>query len=263
MENPQKISAEIPLIEMVDAAIFPMQAGGGTEVEKINWRVTPENFWVVAGLYGSGRSDLLATAAGLQRPARGLVKLFGQETFTLKEEMLVEHRRRIGLVFSAGGRLFNRLTTAENIALPIRYHQNWTEAEAEESVRTIMELTELTSLAPRIPSALSPNWQQRAALARALVLKPEILLLDKPLSGLDFRHRRWTLDFLSKLSEGSPYYGGKKITIVATTDNLQAWRTVGNQFALLKENRWKELGGRAELEANGEAVREEAWADDI
>ena len=248
---------------MVDAAIAPAQAGCAVEVESVNWRILPETFWVIGGVFGSGRSDLLATAAGLQRPARGLVKIFGHETFTLGEELLIEHRRRIGLVFSNGGRLFHRLTIAENIALPIRYHQNWTEAEAEQPVREILELTDLTAFATQIPGALSPSWQQRAALARALVLKPEILLLDKPLSGLDFRHQRWTLDFLSKLSEGCPYYGGKKITIVATADNLQAWRNVGEQFALLQENQWKELGGRTDLEANGEALRHEAWTDEI
>src|SRR4051812_15592431 len=106
---------------MLDASIAPPLAGG-IEVEGINWRVMPKDFWIVAGLFGSGKSDFLATAAGLQRPSRGVVKLFGHETFTLKEEILVEHRRRIGLVFSNGGRLFNRLTVAENVALPLRYH---------------------------------------------------------------------------------------------------------------------------------------------
>ena len=247
---------------MVDASISPAQSGRAAEVENVHWRIHPETFWVVGGVFGSGRSDLMATAAGLQRPARGVVKIFGDETCAIGEEMLVEHRRRIGLVFSNGGRLFNRLTIAENIALPIRYHRNWTEAEAEEPVRAILELTELLPFATQTPGMLSPNWQQRAALARALILQPEVLLLDKPLLGLDFRHQRWTLDFLSRLSAGGALYDGKKVTIVATTDNLQAWRAVGQQFALLKGKRWKELGGRAGLEASG-ALLNDVWADDI
>ena len=247
---------------MVDAAIAPARLGG-VEVEGVNWRVFPRNFWVVAGLFGSGKSDFLATAGGLQRPARGCVKLFGHETFTLKEEILVEHRCRIGMVFAHGGRLFNRLTIAENVALPLRYHQNWTEMDAEESVREVLEITELIPYAHQFPSALSPNWQHRAALARALILKPEILLLDKPLTGMDFRHQRWTLDFLAKLSEGSAFPGGKSVTVIATADNIEPWKSVAKQFALLKNNRWQEIGGRAELESSSEALLHEVWTENI
>lgn len=262
MENPEKFDAGNPLIEMIDATMAHLQIPGAVEVADVNWRVLPETFWVIAGLFGSGKSDFLATAAGLQRPARGVVKIFGHETFTLKEEMLVEHRRRIGLVFSGGGRLFNRLTIAENVALPLRYHQNLTEADAEKSVREILELMDLIPFAHKIPSLLSPNWQQRAALARALILKPEILLLDKPLLGMDLRHQRWTLDFLTKLSDGSPFYGGKRMTILATADDIAPWKTVARQFAVLKNKQWREIGGRAELDASGELLLDEVWSDE-
>lgn len=249
-------------MEMVDAAIAPARSSG-VEVEGVNWQVAPRDFWIVAGPFGSGKNDFLATAGGLQRPARGIVKLFGHETFTLKEEILVEHRRRIGMVFAGRGRLFNRMTIAENVALPVRYHQNWTEVDAEASVREVLEMTELIPFAHQLPSALSSNWQYRAGLARALILKPEILLLDKPLSGMDFRHQRWTLDFLTKLSEGSAYDGGRPLTIVATADNIEPWKTVAKQFALLKNNRWQELGGREELKAGSEGLLHEVWTEEI
>jgi ABC-type transporter Mla maintaining outer membrane lipid asymmetry ATPase subunit MlaF len=263
VENPDKSAAEIPLIEMRDAAIAPPLSGGATEATAINWNLSAKDFWVIAGLHGSGKSDFLSTAAGLRRPEHGVVKIFGQETFTINEEMLVEHRCRIGVVFASGGRLFNRFTVAENVALPIRYHQNWTEAEAETSVREVLELTGLISQAHQIPSGLSPGWQQRGALARALILKPEILLLDKPLSGMDFRHQRWWLDFLKQLSEGLAFNGGKPVTIVATADDPQIWKDVARQFAILKNNQWREIGGRAELDAAGEPLLRELWSEEI
>lgn len=262
MKPPQNIDAESPLIEMFDVAIAALQVADSVETEGVNWRVLPGTFWVVGGLFGSGKSDLLSTAAGLQRPTRGCVKFFGHETFTLKEEILVAHRRRIGLVFPHGGRLFNRLSIAENVALPLRYHENFTEAAAEDSVREILELMDLIPLARRLPSSLSVNWQQRAALARALILKPEILLLDKPLLGMDLRHQRWMLEFFSKLSEGCAFYGRKGITIVATADNLEPWKPFARQFAVLRNNRWHEIGGRAELEASSELLQNEVWADE-
>ncbi len=263
MENPPPSREENPLIEMINAAIAPAQFLENIEVEGVNWRVLPGSFWVAAGLFGAGKSDLLSVAAGLQRPASGLVKLFGHETFTLKEEILVAHRRRIGIVFANGGRLFNRLTVAENVALPMRYHHNRREADAEESVREILELTGLISFAHKIPGTLNSSWQQRAALARALILKPEILLLDKPLLGMDFRHRRWTLDFLTALSEGSPFYGGKGITLVVTSEDIEPWKNVAQQFAILKNKQWQQIGGRAELAASGEPLLRELWAEDI
>ena len=262
METSRQPDITGPLIEMAEAAVAP-SLEGRVEVEGINWRVNAGDFWIIGGIFGAGKSDFLSTAAGLQRPAHGLVKLFGGETFTLNESNLIQHRRRIGMVFANGGRLFNRLTVAENVALPLRYHRNWTAVEAEASVRAVLEWTDLIPFAHKIPASLGSSWQFRAALARALILKPEILLLDQPIRGMDVRHQRWTLDFLAKLSEGSAYYEGKPVTIVATTDNLEPWKDVARQFALLKNKRWQEIGGRAELAAGGEDLLQELWAEDI
>ena len=262
MENPKNKSAGDSLIEMTDASIAPAQLRRTTELKEINWRVGRNDFWAIGGLHGSGKTDFMSTAAGLQQPAAGIVKLFSHEIADLSEEELLKIRLRIGLVFAAGGRLFNRLTVAENVALPLRYHRNWKEEEAEEPVREILERTDLIPFARHIPSMLSRSWQQRAALARALVLKPEILLLDSPLLGLDFRQQRWWLDFLKDLSEGSAFYEGKPLTIVITTDNFQPWTELARQLAVLRNNRWQELGGRAEWDAGDESLRE-LWVEEI
>ena len=262
MENSQNEKVDGPLIEMIDASVAPALVHRAVELKEINWCVKPNDFWTIGGLHGSGKTDFMATAAGLQQPASGVVKNFSHAISDLNEDELLQIRLRIGLVFAGGGRLFNRLTIAENTALPLRYHRNWKEDEAEESIREILELTDLIPFARQIPSALSRSWQQRAALARALVLRPEILLLDSPLLGLDFRHQKWWLDFLKNLSEGSAFYDGKPVTIVVTTDNFQPWKDLARQFAVLKNNRWQELGGRAELDESDESLRE-LWAEEI
>ncbi|MEP6662433.1 MAG: ATP-binding cassette domain-containing protein [Verrucomicrobiota bacterium] len=228
----------------------------GVDLRGINWQVFAGDFWAIAGLVGAGKSDFLSTAAGLQRPGHGIVRLFGEQTFTVPEEQLVEQRRKIGLVFSGGGRLFNRMTIAENVALPLRYHNNWGEDEAEKLVREMMEWTALEPFAHRQPALLHVHWQQRASLARALILKPELLLLDQPLAGMDFQHQEWWVDFLGKLAEGCPFYGGKKVTLVVTADNLAPWKNIARHFVVLKNNQWNELGGREALEARRGALRE-------
>ena len=93
---------------------------------------------------------------------------------------------------------------------------NLTPAAAAQAVQTLLELLELTPLADITPPNVSDNWRQRAALARALILKPEVLLLDNPLAGLGARHLHWWLRFLDQLSRGHEWCGGRPMTLVVT-----------------------------------------------
>ncbi len=221
---------------------------GETVIEGIDWQINPGEFWVVGGLHGSGKTDLLMTAAGLQRPARGVVSLFGKDTNALHEAEMVELREQVGLVFENGGRLFAHLTAAENIALPLRYHRNWDPAQAEASVAEICDAMQLTEMAEEYPASLSTSWRQRVALARSLVLKPSLILMDKPLIGL--RHRKWWVEFLKKLTAE----GKSRMTVVITTEDFSLWSGLASHFALLKNNRWQVLGGKAELESIGQPL---------
>ncbi len=112
-------------MEMIDLAISSLQDTEQIVLEGINWRVAVGDFWAVGGLHASGKSDLLATAAGIMRPARGRYRVFGQELGAGFEEDRLATRLRLGLVFE-GGRLFHHLSVAENIALPLCYHGNRT-----------------------------------------------------------------------------------------------------------------------------------------
>lgn len=232
--------------------------------ESIDWRVAAGDYWVIGGLPAAGKSDLLATAAGLQRPAQGRLFLFGQDTEHLGEEALLRERLRVGLVFADGGRLFNHLTVAENVALPLCYHHNCPVAEVWEPVQAILELTGLTALAHNTPGVISRSWRQRTGLARALALKPELLLLDNPLAGLDPRQMRWWLNLLASLSAGHAIMDGKNVTLVVTAGDLRPWVEQGRQFALLQQNRFLPVGGKAELNASAEpSLRELLSAETI
>ncbi|MDR3458254.1 MAG: ATP-binding cassette domain-containing protein [Verrucomicrobiae bacterium] len=235
------------VIEMRDASITALHDTSTVVVAGVNWTVQPGEFWVVAGQQRSGKTGLLLHAAGLMTPAQGSCRVFGCETANFGEAQIAE-RLRVGFVF-AYGKLFNQLNVAENVALPLRYQNNLTADESARAVELILELFELTPYAGITPANLAANWRQRAALARALVLKPELLLLDNPLSGLGARHRQWLLKFLEQLSAGHEFFGGRPMTLVATTDDLHAWRHPKRKFAVLDAQVFSVLGTWDELEA--------------
>ncbi|HXR48909.1 MAG TPA: ATP-binding cassette domain-containing protein [Candidatus Limnocylindrales bacterium] len=246
------------VIEMREVSIGAMRDISFVVLEDVNWLVAPGEFWTVAGQQFSGKSNFLMLTAGLMAPVKGECRLFGTDTRTFGEAKLAE-RLHVGLVF-AGGQLFNQLTIRENVALPLQYHRDLPPAEAASAVQTLLELLELTPLADITPSNISDNWRQRAALARALILKPKVLLLDNPLAGLGTRHLHWWLRFLDQLSRGHDWCGGRPMTVVATTDDLRPWRNANRKFALLRDKKFFPLGSWNEVESANDPVVKELLA---
>ena len=255
MTVPLPTRTGVPAIEMIGVAVSAMRDPDTVVAEEINWTANAGDYWVVAGLHGSGKSDFLMLTGGLMAPRRGRYQFFGEE-MPMFDEARVKERLRLGLVFD-GGRLFNHLTVAENVALPLCYHRNLGRAEGASAVGELLECTGLTPWAESTPGTLGRSWQKRAGLARALALEPEVLLVDDPLAGLDPRHVHWWLGFLDQLSKGHPLMHGRPLTLVATTADFQPWKGHARQFAILRDRGFVVLGAWDQLEAaDGELVRE-------
>lgn len=255
MKEPPPAQPEVPVIEMHEVKVSTMRDPEVVVVEGVNWRVEPQEYWVVAGLQGSGKTDFLMMTGGLMAPAGGEYRLFG-ERMPIFEEGRLKERLRLGLVFESG-QLFNHLTVRENVALPLRYHRNLPLAAAAPEVQRVLEALELGPWADSTPGALGRNWQRRVGLARALILKPEVLLVDSPMAGLDLRHGRWWMDFLEELHRGHALLEGRPLTLVVTTADLRPWKERGCRFAIIREGRLSVLGAWAQLEGErGELVRE-------
>ncbi|MGA2556294.1 MAG: ATP-binding cassette domain-containing protein [Verrucomicrobiota bacterium] len=238
-------SRKTPVLEMTGVAAASRSAPETATVEDVNWSVAAGEYWVLGGMHGSGKSDFLAMTAGLAAPLRGSYRLFGRQMPGLGDELLAE-QLRVGLVFD-GGQLFHHLTIEENLALPLRYHRELAHGDLENSVKSMLEATGLSAWAGRLPGTMGRSWQKRAGLARALVLQPEVLLLDNPLSGLDSRHLQWWLEALGEMSAGQGLAGGRPMTLVITAQDLRPWRNRPALVAILQKGRFYSLGRQAQL----------------
>lgn len=252
MTDQPPTQANVPAIEMTDVAVNAMRDPNTLVTEGINWTVNAGDYWVVAGLHGTGKSDFLMLTGGLMAPRRGRYRFFGEE-MPIFEEARLKERLRLGVVFD-GGRLFNHLNVAENVALPLRYHHNLSRTEGAAAVGELLECTGLTPWAESRPGTLGRSWQKRAGLARALALEPEVLLVDDPLAGLDPQHVHWWLGFLDQLSKGHRLMHDRPLTLVVTTAEFQPWKGHARQFAVLKNHGFAALGLWGKLEAASEVL---------
>jgi phospholipid/cholesterol/gamma-HCH transport system ATP-binding protein len=139
---------------------------------------------VVLGGSGSGKSTLLKHCIGLLSPSAGEVRLLGQPIHDLEGSARVAVLQRIGVLFQSGA-LLGSISVRENVALPLREHTDLPEDVIGELVSLKLAVVELSHAANRLPSELSGGMLKRAALARAMVLDPDVLFCDEPSAGLD------------------------------------------------------------------------------
>lgn len=161
-----------------------MRYGVGPEIlSDISFTIAPHSFQFLTGPSGAGKTTLLRLILLSVRPSRGLVSVFGEEVSGISSGALTSLRRRMGVVFQ-DFRLLDHLTTYENVALPLRV-----QGRAETSYRAeVVELLRWVGLGERmhvLPPLLSGGEKQRAAIARALIARPELLLADEPTGNVD------------------------------------------------------------------------------
>lgn len=149
----------------------------------LNFQVEPNSFQFLTGPSGAGKTSLLRLMLLSIRPTRGLIHVFGQEASTIAPRQMPDIRRKIGVVFQ-DFRLLNHLTTFENVALPLQVRGR-TEPEYRQDVIDLLDWVGLGERMHVLPPVLSGGEKQRAAIARALIDQPDILLADEPTGNVD------------------------------------------------------------------------------
>ena len=170
-----------PLLQIDGLAVM---AGGRLVQQGLSFSVSRGEVLAVVGKSGCGKSTLLRHLAGLEPAAAGSVRVDGEELQAGDEAQQAARRRRIGVMFQAGA-LWSSMTLAENLMLPMQLFTRWPRAEREQRAHFLLALVGLADGIALRPAQLSGGMKKRAALARALALGPELLLLDEPGSGLD------------------------------------------------------------------------------
>ena len=161
-----------------------LRYGNGPEVLKdINLELEPGSFQFLTGPSGAGKTSLLRLLFLARRPTRGLISLFNRDVMTLSRAELPDIRRKIGVVFQEF-RLLDHLTTFENVSLPLRV-AGQKPADYRQDVLELLRWVGLAEHAHAYPPVLSGGEKQRAAIARAVIGKPDLLLADEPTGNVD------------------------------------------------------------------------------
>jgi phospholipid/cholesterol/gamma-HCH transport system ATP-binding protein len=150
----------------------------------VDLRVRRGTTTCIIGGSGSGKSVMLKLMSRLLEPDQGKILFLGRDIAHAEGRELAEARRKMGVLFQSGG-LLQSLTVGENVALPLRESTGLDDDEIERRVTAKLELLEVADAKDRLPKEISGGMLKRVALARAVILEPEVVLYDEPTSGLD------------------------------------------------------------------------------
>jgi phospholipid/cholesterol/gamma-HCH transport system ATP-binding protein len=211
-------------------------------LDGVNLDVESGETMVIMGGSGSGKSTVLRHMIGSILPDEGTVHILGQDLATLDEEGLNAVRKKIGILFQSGA-LFNSLTIAENVALPLQEHTNLASSIIEIQVKIKLELVGLREHADKYPAQISGGMKKRAGLARALSLDPKILFYDEPSAGLD----PVTSAEIDQLINDLSHKIG--VTSVVVTHEMDSAFRIADRMAMLDKGRMLMVDRRDAFEA--------------
>jgi sulfate transport system ATP-binding protein len=203
-------------------------------LDDVSLEVPGGSLTALLGPSGSGKSTLLRVIAGLEPPDSGSVTLQGEDVTRVPPQ-----GRGVGFVFQQYA-AFRHMTVWDNVAFGLQVRKQ-PRAEIKERVDELLHLVQLDGYAQRYPSQLSGGQRQRMALARALAVRPSVLLLDEPFGALDARVRKELRDWLRRLHQEVP------VTTVLVTHDQEEAMEVADRVVVLDHGRVQQVGSPREL----------------
>ncbi|MFN8302298.1 MAG: ATP-binding cassette domain-containing protein [Saprospiraceae bacterium] len=202
---------------------------------------------VVLGKSGSGKSVLIKCIIGLIKPDRGNINVLGEDVLSLGHEALDRVRQKVGFLFQSNA-LYDSMTVRENLEFPLRRHTiNLRQDEVNDMVMEALDNVGLGRTVDMMPSELSGGMRKRIALARTLILRPEIILYDEPTTGLD---PITSLEIINLMNEIQDKYQTSSIII---THDMKCVKIASDRVAMLIDGTCYALGAYEQLNASQDA----------
>ena len=216
-------------------------------IDDVSFAVPERTVQFVIGMSGTGKSVLMKHLVGLLRPDSGEVLLDGENIAQLTEQEFFRVRRRCGMVFQHST-LFDSMTLLDNIAMPIRKLRAVSRAQALSEAQAALELVHLAADGRRFPPELGAGLRKRAAIARALALKPAYLIYDEPTTGLDPVAARRIDTLIREMADKTG------VTSLVVSHDLTSIFAIADRVAFLFRGKLHFIGTPAELRASADPV---------
>jgi phospholipid/cholesterol/gamma-HCH transport system ATP-binding protein len=216
--------------KMIEISGLSRSFGEHKVINSLNLNIQKGSTCVIIGRSGCGKSVLLKHIIGILKPQAGKVIVGGKDVGSLNEKEMNSLRMKIGYVFQ-GGALFDSLTVGENVGFGLIEHTNITKNDLLERIEESLCLVGLCGIVNLMPSELSGGMKKRVSLARALCIKPEIILYDEPTTGVD----PITADSINELIRD--LHDKLKVTSIVVTHDMKSAYRVADRIAMMYEGR--------------------------
>jgi ABC-type transporter Mla maintaining outer membrane lipid asymmetry ATPase subunit MlaF len=231
---------EAPVVEL--AGVYK-RFGDKEVLRGVDLQIFPRRITMIIGASGSGKSVIIKHIMGLFKPDRGEIRVFGDDIVPMKDRALNEVRKHFGLLFQ-GAALLDWLSVYDNVAFPVRERGGVSRQELRERVVDILERLNIADIMNRMPGEISAGQRKRVGLARAIVMRPDIMIYDEPTTGQDPLRTR---DIDNMIQETQERFD---ITSIVISHDMASTFRIGHMIAMLYEGTIAAYGTPAALRAS-------------
>lgn len=232
---------------MIDIKGITKYFGEHKVLDELNLKINTGSTCVIIGRSGCGKSVLLKHIVGILKPEKGRLFVDDKEVARLPEKELSALRLKIGMVFQ-GGALFDSLTVGENVGFGLIEHDHIGHRELLERIEESLCLVDLCGIGNLMPSELSGGMKKRVALARAICIKPEIILYDEPTTGVD----PITADSINELIKS--LHDKLKVTSIVVTHDMKSAYKIADRIAMMYQGKIIAEGSPSDIENSANPV---------
>jgi ABC-type transporter Mla maintaining outer membrane lipid asymmetry ATPase subunit MlaF len=235
-----ELTAELPVIELIDVH---KHFGPNYVLRGVNLKIYPRKITVLIGGSGSGKSVIVKHVMGLFKPDSGQIRVFADDIVGAGQQEIEHMRRRFGMLFQHAA-LLDWLSVFDNVAFPLKERTKLPRRQIREQVFEILERLHIVGIKDHLPGEISEGEKKRVGLARAIIMKPEIMVYDEPTTGQDPIRTRQVDDMIQQAQEEFD------ITSIVISHDMASTFRIGHMIALLNQGQIAAYGTPDQVRAS-------------